>query len=298
MNLVELLQDELKQKNIQDPVLIARYIYIRTGELFDYDPSYEVGNKEIQETLKEKIFNIEEITDFNVICYSWAHLYKDLLTRFGMEAKVIPGLGHQSVEYTIDHKTYVADLTKEYKDITKIKFALATENNYPKNVSKEKRKQIVLEWDDKIGYRKNMKTETVLEMLKKELQEKYPNKEDYIFNTYKVVEYILNVPRKYVRPTSGRKYIYFLLEFFLGEEYHVKSSKIYNIERNTYIQAYKSSLSDKDHFYVYQRQGDQYQFKEVSIKTIEFLLTADTLKSFYARNILDPNDLKKQSLRK
>ena len=89
MNLLELLKQELKTKNIIDKELIARYIYIRIGELFDYDESYLFEN--------------------------W-----------------------------------------------------------------DEQQNIVNQWDKQIGYRKN--TEIMLSMLKKELQEKYPNKEDYIYH--------------------------------------------------------------------------------------------------------------------
>ena len=122
MNLLELLKQELKTKNIIDKELIARYIYIRIGELFDYDESYLFEN--------------------------W-----------------------------------------------------------------DEQQNIVNQWDKQIGYRKN--TEIMLSMLKKELQEKYPNKEDYIYNSYKAVQYIMQFPKERMEHTSGRKYIHFLLKYFL-----------------------------------------------------------------------------------
>lgn len=297
MNLLELLREELSQKNIVDKVLIARYIYIQMGELFEYDPSYDVANRKLQEELKIKKLDPKHITDFNIICYSWSDLYANLLREFGIDAKDVPGIGHHFVEYRIDNKDYYADLTLDYNDIFRIKFGLATVNNYPINTPEEKRNKIVAEWDQKIGYRKNMKTETVLEMLKQELQAKYPNLQEYTLNVYKVIEYILNVPRNYVRPMSGRKYIYHLLKFFLGEEHSVHTSKFYNIDSNIYIQAYRLQLLEKEYFYIYQKEGKQYyKFHEVPEKTIKFLLNAKTLKSQYSQNIMSKKERENRRL--
>ncbi len=286
MNLVELLTEELKQKNIVDKVLIARYIYIRLGQLFEYDPSFNVETKKRQKEIAAKRVNPFYVTDFNIVCFSWADLYCELLKIFRIEGKVVPSIGHDYVTYTIDNKDYFADLTIELKDICNIKFGFATEKNFPIIPISGSRKKDVEEWDKKIGYRTNMNPETVLEMLKKELQEQYPEKEDYYINVYKIIGYILNFPRENVTSTSGRKYIYHLLKYFLGEEYSVKTSTFYNIENDIYIQAYKLKLLDQKRFFVYQRKNNNYQFQEVQENNIKILARMKTLKSRYVQNVV------------
>ena len=50
MNLLNLLKLEIEEKGIlNDKFAIARYIYIRTGELFDYQPLYGIFPTKIQE---------------------------------------------------------------------------------------------------------------------------------------------------------------------------------------------------------------------------------------------------------
>ena len=97
MNLLELLKQELKTKNIIDKQLIARYIYIRIGELFDYDESYLFENWDEQQKLKESIVDKKQIIYFKLICYNWSKLYKELLNDFGIEAELVPDFGHQYV---------------------------------------------------------------------------------------------------------------------------------------------------------------------------------------------------------
>ncbi len=193
MNLLELLKQELKTKNIIDKELIARYIYIRIGELFDYDESYLFEN--------------------------W-----------------------------------------------------------------DEQQNIVNQWDKQIGYRKN--TEIMLSMLKKELQEKYPNKEDYIYNSYKAVQYIMQFPKERMEHTSGRKYIHFLLKYFLEDLYKYCNGKFYSIENNIFIQAYGVQLSNQFIYYLYRRKNKQgYSFQEVPKKTIKFLFQEKILKRAYTQEL-------------
>ena len=284
MNLLELLKQELKTKNIIDKQLIARYIYIRIGELFDYDESYLFENWDEQQKLKESIVDKKQIIYFKLICYNWSKLYKELLNDFGIEAELVPDFGHQYVKYTINKEIYCADLTQDYEDIYRIKCGLPTIGNYPIYKSKQEQQNIVNQWDKQIGYRKN--TEIMLSMLKKELQEKYPNKEDYIYNSYKAVQYIMQFPKERMEHTSGRKYIHFLLKYFLEDLYKYCNGKFYSIENNIFIQAYGVQLSNQFIYYLYRRKNKQgYSFQEVPKKTIKFLFQEKILKRAYTQEL-------------
>lgn len=285
MNLFYLLQKELESKNISDPVLIARYIYIRTGELFEYNPSYDVVSLKQQQELTNENPDPQNITSFNYICYSWSNLYCSLLKLFGINAELVDKLCHRAVKYTIDNQEYYADLMKDFGDVFRIKFGLKTLNNYP--VGEENNKeQIVAEWDQKIGYRKSIKTEAVLEQLKQELQAKYPKEEDYIYNTYKVVQYLLNVPRNGVGHVSGRNYIRYLLSFFLEDKFQSCTSRIYNVEKSIYIQVYGVQINGQSHFYLYQEMTNGfYEFQEVTPYIVDYFIKSKNFNSSYIRNI-------------
>lgn len=45
MNLLEKLRQEIAALRLSDLLVIARYIYVRTGELFEYDPFYNVTDE-------------------------------------------------------------------------------------------------------------------------------------------------------------------------------------------------------------------------------------------------------------
>ena len=100
MDLARDLEEEIKNLNLTDELSIARYIYIRTGELFDYSMAYlatdysnPIEVKRSDEIKYQKI-DIHHVLDFNLVCTSWAYLYVDLLTYFGIKAEVIDSNYH------------------------------------------------------------------------------------------------------------------------------------------------------------------------------------------------------------
>lgn len=116
MDLIKILKYELSELQLTDKFQIARYIYVRTGELFNYDPLYEIldcNDQEEKFELINKRVDIHNVTDFNIVCYSWANMYKDLLSEFGINAKVIESPFHSHVIFSINDKKYTADLMRD-----------------------------------------------------------------------------------------------------------------------------------------------------------------------------------------
>jgi phosphoglycolate phosphatase-like HAD superfamily hydrolase len=288
MNLFELLKGELSALNITDKELVARYIYIRTGELFNYNPACEVADSQLLETMINEKINIYKITNFKLICYSWARMFKQLLNAFGIKAEEKKGFCHLYVEYEINNQTYVADLMKDYEDIFRIKFGLKTENNYQKEVTEKTKQSQIERWDKAIHYKKGITTEKVLEELKKELKEKYLDASDYIANCTKVISHLINIQRKNVTLgfISGRKYIHYLLKFFLEDYYQSCSSEFYNKDQGIYMTLYGIKTEKNTIYYIYQKRANgTYEMKEVPKHIIQFLLGLQTLEKIYTRNL-------------
>ncbi len=129
MDLLEQLKLEITKNGIMnDKFAIARYIYIRTGQLFDYYALYTIFPSVIKDDFNKEEKDIRCIRDFNIVCYSWARLYIDLLEEFGIEARIVENNEHAKVKFSSGEYEITADLTKGFNDIFRIKFGFDTWN--------------------------------------------------------------------------------------------------------------------------------------------------------------------------
>lgn len=141
MNLLETLKEEIKKLNITNKLDIAKYIYIRTGQIFEYDASWYFGDKEIREKIKRKKIDIRNVTDNKLVCFNWSVMYHELLKEFNIfsnikyELKSIydehtnsykKEVKHAYVEVLVDKTIYKADITGTLKDLVSIKFGYDT----------------------------------------------------------------------------------------------------------------------------------------------------------------------------
>ena len=74
LDLLALMKKEINELQIKDKKGIKNHIYYRTGEIFNYDPLYIFSDEGKKAELREIRLDITEIKDFNVNCYTWAHL--------------------------------------------------------------------------------------------------------------------------------------------------------------------------------------------------------------------------------
>ncbi len=207
-DLLSILEKEINLLGLKNnSYAIARYIYIRLGELFEYDVGLEYATEEKKEKLKRKRVNIRNVTDFSIICDSYAYMYVELLNHFGIPAKVVDTKAHVYVIYNIDEKTYLADLTSGNEDITRIKFGLKP--NYNRQIHPIAPKEdTTFDEIDKMIYINGISTEEGLNFLKEELelkkrQEKW-SQEEYTYQVFKIIEMIMNFKRKSI----GFKFFY------------------------------------------------------------------------------------------
>ena len=121
MDLVVKLKQEIEKLQLQNSLEIAYFLYIRTGEIFEYDPRWEVASDKEAKQIFEKKIDIHNISSFKIVCSSWAYLYADLLQEFNIPAEVI-GKRHLKVKFWIEKEEYIADITDHYEDIWRIKF--------------------------------------------------------------------------------------------------------------------------------------------------------------------------------
>ena len=63
MNLASQMEQEMSALQLYQPFDIARYLYIRTGQMFEYHPFYSYADKEMQDGINQekKIFFVFKI---------------------------------------------------------------------------------------------------------------------------------------------------------------------------------------------------------------------------------------------
>lgn len=278
MDLLDVLKKEISDLQLTDKYDIARYIYIRTGELFDYDPRYNLVDEYEQSLYKNYRVNIRNVTNFNVVCYSWAGMYKELLNNFSINAEVKKGFCHHYVNFKIDDKVHSADITEYYEDFYRIKFGLKTLNFYQLGMTNADKEILNDKSDKKINYYKGIYTEDALNMVKDELTILYgDNYFEYEENAFKVIRDIMNSHKDGVSYTSGRKYIRYLINLFLDMSDSECCCRIYNTRKDDFLSIYKIGHDDNPRYYLYQKMDNgYYELNQVNRAVIDFYINSNS----------------------
>lgn len=285
MDLLKKMQTEIDLLNLTDKLEIARFLYIRTGELFGYDQAYNTYGYRKSIKMYKKILDTHKIKSFKIICASWAHLYKELLDSFDISAKYVDcgEFCHAYVKFWIGRRKYIADLTDFYADITKIKFGFQTSCFYRETFIKRLRYLLnfgffsvnqsykMFNIDKRIGYFKGIYTDEVLKMIKKEIYEqKYADYSEWINEVLEIVMLFINIERPYVEFHSGYVLIKKLLEYFLGDyKNFICCTDVYDKERIDFMGVFVNSAFDVNRVYLYKKNKEgYYKLKEISKKKI------------------------------
>jgi len=131
------LKQNLNQKGITDDLAVARAVYMELGKELSYS---ELGT-EITSLNYANAMNQSSLTNANrnVVCYTWASLYKEALVAAGIDEKNIKIMkyhDHHNVCFTANGKYFIADATYEYGgkttpiDLLSIKLGRKTEGFY------------------------------------------------------------------------------------------------------------------------------------------------------------------------
>lgn len=217
-----------------------------------------------------------------MICYSWAKMYHELLTEFGISSRIVHDFCHDYVEISIHDRKITADMTKDYQDISYIKFGMKKHHNFyigsPQNEQKE------INYADKIlKYLSSISMEEVIELLKNELLEENDNVFDYCRNAMKAIEQIMSVQRKNVGYISGKKFIKYLLINLIKKFCSYQIYEFFNREEQTYIEAFIVEINGIQYYYTYQKMADGcYELHEVTKNIIDFLFHSNSFE--YKKN--------------
>ncbi len=282
MNLKAKLQNEidnlniLQDKSLKAKLIITRYIYLRLGELFDFDARYYFANlKEKMAMLSNKV-DKDNITKNTLICTEWSHLYKSLLQDYGINAHIInkffsDGTRHSFVKIELEDYLIHADFSGKNLDYVDMKFGLPTNDFYILK-DEEKQRNLLQDIDKLLNYKRDVNTLDILHTIKKELQKENLTEEEYVFKAIKAIETILNFPRSNVNFASGNEYLGALADFFLPRKYYFKFVNYYDLEKNTYIQIALIIVNQETYYYCYRPINGYYKFYAVSLEKVKNIM--------------------------
>lgn len=265
MNLKELFKEEINKLQITNKEDIKNYIYIRIGELFDYDAAYLFASEEEQNIISKKRIDITNVTNFNITCTSWAYMFADFMNAFEINNVVVNENKHSYVKTYIDGVYSINDLMSGYRDITNIKFGIKPENIY--NLKKDGnvyvKEDINLKlFDKKFEYEKNILK------LKKQLFEKRKELpiEKFAYTLFQVISRIISMTKgNSITYLTGRKFISDYIKTFIGNDYKIGRAHFHNKENNDFVEVYSiNNKGNKSHYFVFQKNKQNvFEFQEV-----------------------------------
>lgn len=131
MDIVTMLQNELKDKN-WDLYTKARYLYLRSCELFNYDHRYYYADKSLISDIRNRQIDLTDVSDFRVVCESWSkQVYLPLLEMIGIKGRIEgEGRGHQFVTFMMGDKKITADACMD-SDLSRVKMKFSTYGFHP-----------------------------------------------------------------------------------------------------------------------------------------------------------------------
>lgn len=283
MNLLKQMKEEISSLQLQNELEIIRYLYIRIGQIFDYDPRFDIVDAYEKEEIAKKRINIENVKEFDIVCETLNYLFVDLLKAFGIEAKVLkstfPKFHHSLVEITPkNYGVLYADLMIGLYDLGAIKLG----NEITNMCFTNNKEGISFDGiDKKIKYKYDITFEETIELVKRELFNETLSYDERLQKTFLMVANIINFPRKSsIRYCSGTYSIFQLLLELTGEKF--VSTQFYNLENNEFLEVYPLELSNQTLYYVYEKDANgSFQFHQVEEEKIEeYLIHYDSQNSY------------------
>ena len=278
MNLKQIILNELKDKD-WDMFTIARYIYIRLGELFIFDPLYHYGSSNLRDKILAKQIDIENVDTKKVVCKSWAYMYSALLKEVGIPSRVI-GEKHMYVAIQIEGKEIIADPTSGvYADLARIKYGDETIGFIVQDGKEEEK---IDKSDEIIHYKKGIYLSEAIEMLIEDFCDLKKVKK--IFNisddmslieiTKIKFEFLCSLLNRIKSLDKGYAdvigFFHYLTERVLqmSEYLSIEESNYYKIdEMNLEIEniaLFRIMFRDFEHYYLLSKKEDGYDIEEIS----------------------------------
>lgn len=274
MNVLELLDSEIRN---QDWSLDekARYLYIRSCQMFSYDPRFSVCDGDLEYDIRYRLIDLEDVDDFRVVCTSFEREVFSTLLRelLGIDA-IVHGSGHAWTVFNNGKRTIRADATNYY-DISRIKFGLKTYGYKPQERYYDFEQQLT-EMDKKIGYIDSNYNSIFLKDKNKNLFNEYLEycqQNNEIVNDDDFSVYKMNTIRELFNDFSDVPdfsdvdyYISYLFNIFFGEDILLQSAILYEQSDDDwdFVNIYPIRLTDDIRYYILHKVDGRFRFYEIN----------------------------------
>lgn len=157
MNVLDILDKELKDLG-QNWSLAekSRYIYLRSCELFTYDPRYDfcpfiTNGQELEREINNREFDLENINDNRVVCHTYINdVLSEMLNQLLGLKVLIRGRGHKWLVFNDGQNQLNADGTLS-NDLARVKMHLNT-LGYKSIIKNYNFNALLQQMDRRIGY--------------------------------------------------------------------------------------------------------------------------------------------------
>ena len=273
MNVLELMSKELKMKSWTTEEK-ARYIFLRSCELFTYDNRYLYGDYELQQKIRNRKINLEWVENFEVICSS--HMIEVIVTLFQELLNlscIISNSNHTYFKFFLGTKEIYVDSTSSY-DLERVKMNLTTKKFFPNEYKNSmKYNQKLKKIDQKIGYIHSNYEDDYLKKQANWIQ-KYENdsKNDIDFLQFKM-RMVLEQIKRYPKLLGISDYDHCLYQLMKGLQIPYKKQEFYlDMDENhwNFITVYKIEALQHQFYYILEQEDGRCQFFKSNEEEVQF----------------------------
>lgn len=300
MNVLKLLKEELKDKDwtLEEK---ARYIYIRSCQLFSYDERYDYynlyfnGDIRLHE-LRNKLIDLENVIDNRVVCTSFSKSVLSILIEelLSIECKN-RGLGHAFNLFLMGEQEIMADATIS-SDLTRCKMGLNT-HGYRKTSKDFMFETNLKEIDKKIGYIKdeyeNYYIKQKNDNLFLDFVQENPEytKDDFLIYKLATIKELFDSYKNLKNYNDCEHCISYLQEKIIGKDpRRIPSVPLFDLSYDEiwkFVEIFPFRLENEIIYYILEEIDNEYCFYEISesdaksyAKTLRGLRKDDILKLY------------------
>lgn len=300
---------------VYDDFTKIRWIYLYVCRLFSYDMRFPYASESLKKEIYNKELDIENIEDFEVICYSLAKVLVDTLALYGFESEIVrTDLSKFTHAYVIvKHKDFVIKLdpTKRH-DVTRVKMNSTTLdftslNEEPNFVER-------LEESDKIinnNYKDidtyvmydNKTIEELVKVIENSAKQRNLTESELFFEKIEYLFSLINTRTDFKRYDDIDYYMAYLIKKFkLNEKRIIVNNEIFTTKINYVKPAMLFNCNDKSMkdiinitfidyenmppiFYLLRKEGDSFNVREIYQDEALELLNEYQIPNPYFQNV-------------
>lgn len=293
MNMEADIITNLENKGYNDLTKI-RWIYFYVCQMFSYDIRYSYANDDLKKEIYDKNVNIQNVEDFEIVCYTISKVLVDALNLCGYEAEIIKEhdgyLTHAYVVVKYDNHVLKLDPTKRH-DTTRVKmhsttldFKSLTDISFFEDELKEA-DEIIKQDSKKVNLEEFYNDESIkrlVAMVEESAKQRNLTEKELFFEKLEYIYSMVNLRTDFKRYDDIDYYYAYLLKklginkcqvminnkIISEGKYPVKPALFFKKDDPTMKEIINISYVKYDNntpirFYVMAKEGETYKFREV-----------------------------------